>query len=179
MFADASLGGPVPSVWADLGAGEGTFTKALAEPLAGGSTIHAIDRDAASLARIPSISSGVRIKAHVADFVRSWPLDVPLDGILMANALHFIADKAAFLSTCVSHLSPHGRFLVVEYDIDRANPWVPYPIRFAALAELFAGVGFEDSRLLATRRSVYQRGQLYSALIRRVSSPPPPGPSAV
>ena len=43
-----------PTSWADLGCGDGTFTLALAELLADGSVIHAVDLDASALSAIPS-----------------------------------------------------------------------------------------------------------------------------
>ena len=37
------------AIWADVGAGDGAFTLALAELLGPGATIHTIDRDGAAL----------------------------------------------------------------------------------------------------------------------------------
>src|SRR5580765_371539 len=79
-----------PTTWADLGCGDGTFTLALAELLAPGSAIHAMDVDRAALRRMPSAQDHVRIATHVGDFTNaSWPFD-GLDGILMANSLHYV-----------------------------------------------------------------------------------------
>ena len=41
-----------PGEWADLGAGDGAFTLALAELLPAGSMIHAIDSDPGALAEL-------------------------------------------------------------------------------------------------------------------------------
>ena len=41
--------------WADLGAGDGAFTLALADLLPEGSTIHAIDRDRSALEEEPRV----------------------------------------------------------------------------------------------------------------------------
>jgi hypothetical protein len=43
MIADSDVEALGPATWADLGAGDGTFTPALAEVLASGSVIHAMD----------------------------------------------------------------------------------------------------------------------------------------
>jgi predicted RNA methylase len=45
--------------WADLGAGEGTFTRALVELLGSDSRIYAVDRDASAVAAIatPAITA--------------------------------------------------------------------------------------------------------------------------
>lgn len=167
MFAGAPLERPAPSRWADLGAGDGTFTVALADRLAPGSTIHAVDRDAAALARIAASKNGVAIETHVADFTRSLPVPSSLDGIVMANALHFVRDKPAFLKTCAARLNSGGRFLIVEYDTDTANPWVPYPVSLSSLPGLLAAIGFSKVESLGTRRSFYQRARLYAALVSR------------
>lgn len=155
-----------PSTWADLGCGDGTFTRALASLLAPGSTIHAIDRDAARLRRLPSAHGGVRIAAHAGDFTRfPWPFTADVDGILMANALHYVADQPAFVRACVAQAARPPRFLVVEYDMDRANRWVPHPVGRARLAAVFAEAGYPSVRVLASRPSIYQRAAIYAAAI--------------
>jgi SAM-dependent methyltransferase len=68
-----------------------------------------------------------------ADFTRVIGLPL-LDGILMANAMHYFKDKEAVLRQIHSFLKPIGTFLLVEYNVDSGNPWVPYPL----LSKLFA-----------------------------------------
>ena len=124
MLADGDLGALGPTTWADLGCGTGTFTLALAELLAAGSLIHALDRDARALRRIPPLRHEVAITTHGSDFITTpWPF-TDLDGILMANALHFVGDQAAFIRGCQPRVRPTHRFLIVEYDTDVSNPWV-------------------------------------------------------
>ena len=164
LIADAGYD-PSASVWADLGSGEGTFTRALASLLAPGSVVHAIDRDASALGGLRA-SSSVRIVPHALDFVSSpWPVDV-LDGILMANSLHYVRDQRGFLARCASRLSSGGRFLIVEYDTAVPSAWVPFPLSRAALAGLFDSVGF-CVRFLGARRSVFRRAALYAAVASR------------
>ena len=165
MFDGARLDRPAPSVWADLGSGDGTFTLALADRLAPGSAIHAIDRDRAALEQLKSSAHDVRIEKHVADFTRAWPIDHPLDGILMANSLHYVRDQESLLRKLTKRLTPDGRFLIVEYDKTFPNPWVPYPLNAKALLELFAAVGYSHCQMLGTRPSSYQRGRIYAALL--------------
>lgn len=167
MFDGASFDTPAPSTWADLGCGDGTFTLALADRLAAGSIIHAIDRDAHALRRMPSTADGVRIDTHIADFTRSWPFTSLLDGILMANSLHFVDSPGEFLRRCNAVLAPSGRLLIVEYDTDSSNPWVPHPISLASLSRLVGDVGFHRVQKLGSRRSRYQRAPLYAALCER------------
>src|SRR5689334_15138414 len=123
MLTGSDVDRPGPTTWADLGCGDGVFTRALASRLAPGSTIHAMDRDAAGLRGLPATEHGVTIRAHRGDFTRRpWPFDDP-DGILMANALHFVAEPLAFIRACAPPGPARPRFLIVEYDTDRANRW--------------------------------------------------------
>ena len=161
MLAGSSLGILGPMMWADLGCGDGTFTVALADVLAPGSVIHAIDRDRAALKHIPSHHHDVRIHTHVGDFIEAWPFG-RVDGILMANSLHYVANQEAFVRRCESRMTSPRRFLIVEYDTNKGNAWVPYPVSRTKLAELFRGHSFQS---LGSRPSRYQRARLYAELL--------------
>jgi hypothetical protein len=70
-----------PATWADLGAGDGTFTLALAAILPPGSIIHAIDQDISALGRIQKPPAGTSIVPHAGDFTtQPWPF-TELDGV--------------------------------------------------------------------------------------------------
>jgi hypothetical protein len=56
-----------PQSWCDLGSGGGTFTTALAQLLAPGSTIDAVDLDARGLEGIPDQQNGVTIRKILVD----------------------------------------------------------------------------------------------------------------
>jgi ubiquinone/menaquinone biosynthesis C-methylase UbiE len=143
--------------WADLGAGEGAFTVALAELLGPKAHITAVDRDARALRALDG-----RFETKVADFTR--PLDVrDLDGVLMANSLHFVRDKQPVLESVRGMLRKGGRLIIVEYGADRGNPWVPYPFTYAHWETLAAGAGFTGTRLLSTVPSRWL-GTMYSAV---------------
>jgi ubiquinone/menaquinone biosynthesis C-methylase UbiE len=152
-----------PQDWCDLGCGTGTFTTALAALLAPGSTIHAVDLDQKALEEIPDRYDGIEIRKVLGD-LRSSSLRLPsVDGILMANSLHFIQEQHLLLKRL---LSVTDRFLIVEYERSRPNPWEPYPVGFAKLCELFSEVGVERVEKLATSRSRFG-GTLYSATAKR------------
>ena len=152
--------------WADLGAGTGAFTLALADLVGPHGVIHAIDRDRAALAELRrtyvSAVPQADLRVRVADFTRRLDL-ADLDGVVMANALHFVEDKAAVLALVRAYLKHSGRLLLVEYDSDRGNDWVPYPMSFETWRDLAADAGFVDTRKLATVPSRFLR-QIYSAL---------------
>jgi hypothetical protein len=80
----------------------------------------------------------------------------------MANALHFVEDKAAVLALVRGYLKPGGRLLLVEYDSDRGNAWVPHPLSFETWRDVSADAGFVETRKLATVPSRFLR-QIYSA----------------
>lgn len=163
LIAHPSLSAGHPQVWADLGCGDGTFTMALATLLPAGSTIHAIDKDSRALAHIPARSGEVSIVTHAADFIH-FRLPEGLDGLLMANSLHYVREQAAFLARVGAALR-RRQILLVEYDITRGNAWVPYPVSHAAAIKLFQSVGYGVSTTLGRRRSVYRRGEIYGLLL--------------
>jgi ubiquinone/menaquinone biosynthesis C-methylase UbiE len=166
MLADSGIGERGPMIWADLGCGDGTFTLALAGLLASGSVIHAMDLDASALRRIPAAHRDVRITTHHGDFMKQpWPF-TDLDGILMANSLHYVENQAAFIRTCESQMKRRRRFLIVEYDTSEANRWVPYPISQTTLSSLFGRAGY-SVRVLHSRPSLYRRAPLYAVAIER------------
>jgi hypothetical protein len=165
MLAGSGVEALGPTVSADLGCGDGTFTLALADLLASGSSIHAIDRDRSALRGIPSARKGVGISTHCGDFTKgSWPL-TGLDGILMANSLHYVENQAAFIRSCEQQMKSQRLFLIVEYDTSHASRWVPYPVGQTRLTRLFQGAGYSSIRVLRSRPSVYRRAPLYAAVI--------------
>lgn len=158
--------------WADLGAGSGAFTLALRELIGSEAAIYAVDRDRA---RLRQLADGHQARFHStsnlillsADFSR--PLDLPpLDGILMANSLHFFKDKEKILRRVQTLLKPGGQLLIVEYNVDSGNLWVPYPFSFETWRSLAPPEGFTEPRLLATKPSSFLH-EFYSAVCRSLA----------
>jgi len=160
--------GRVAQTWCDLGCGTGTFTLALATLLSPGSVIHAIDKDEKSLSQVPDRYQEVTIHKKVIDLSES-DLSLPaLDGVLIANFLHFIEHQGAFVARLRS-LSE--RLLVVEYDGRAPSQWVPYPLGFSALRGLLLERGFTEIAKVGTRASRFG-GEIYSALAERQDEQP-------
>jgi SAM-dependent methyltransferase len=156
---------PLPQLWLDLGCGSGLFTQALTHYLPEGSRIIAVDRDKNALRQIPASANRVFIETKAADFIDE-ALDVKeADGVLMANSLHYVKDKEIFLNRLRGLLKPNAVFLLVEYDRQTANQWVPYPIHMEAAKALFKKLGFASFRLLNKRRSVYGGQSMYAAVL--------------
>ena len=155
--------------FADLGAGSGAFTLALRELLGPDASIYAVDRDQGRLKSLEQaygyrFGSAENLHIFSADFSRQLDLP-PLDGILMANSLHFFRNKEKVLRHIASLLKPSGMLLLVEYNVDRSNPWVPHPLSFESYCELAPRAGFTEPRLLAKKPSSFLR-EFYSALAR-------------
>jgi len=163
LIAHPSLSQGRPRAWADLGCGRGTFTLALAALLPDGSTIHAVDADPAALSVLPRTSHHVAIVPHLGDFATApWPRR-GLDGVLMANALHYVPNQDAFLETLVVAME-EPRLLLVEYDTDTANRWVPFPLSRQTVARRLADAGLGSVTDLGRRQSMFRRAELYAIL---------------
>ena len=152
-------------VWADLGSGAGAFTLALADLIGSTGEIYTVDKDAGVLrqqertmqTRFPAMT----VHYIPADFTGRLALPA-LDGIVMANSLHFVRRKEPILQLVRSYLRPGGRLLLVEYNADRGNMWVPYPLSYPTWEVLAQQSGFSGTRLLATVPSRFF-GEIYSA----------------
>ena len=152
--------------WADLGAGSGVFTEAIATLLGKGNTIYAVDQNEASLKSIKSNPDQAVILKMKLNFITDT-LTLPLlDGILMANALHFVKAKDIFVTKLRKMLKPEGRLIIVEYDTLTSNQWVPYPINFSSLNELMKAAEFSSLEKLAEQPSQYRQGNIYSARVQ-------------
>jgi ubiquinone/menaquinone biosynthesis C-methylase UbiE len=160
---------PPGGTWADLGAGSGAFTLALRELVGPEAAIYAVDKDRARLAELEKawrarFGDMRGLQTFNADFSRT--IDVPpLDGVLMANSLHFFRGKRKILEHVRKLLKPDGMLLLVEYNVDSGNPWVPYPLSLETWRRLAPQVGFGEPRLLATRPSSFLR-EFYAAEVR-------------
>jgi ubiquinone/menaquinone biosynthesis C-methylase UbiE len=150
-----AITGERPQRWADLGCSAGTFTLALNNILPSGSHITAIDEQ----------SQNLPVEFIKANFEKE---DLPLsclDGILMANSLHYIRDKQKLIKKLEGYFAGRPTFLIIEYDTTRFNPWVPYPIDYQKLQQLFTAHGYNNINKLAEISSRFG-GRMYSALIR-------------
>jgi ubiquinone/menaquinone biosynthesis C-methylase UbiE len=152
-------------VWADLGAGTGLFTTALSTLLPDGSTIYAIDKDRKAINDISVPSQKIILKKIAMDFV-NHPLETEhLDGILMANSLHFVSNKLSFLQKVKRNLKPSAKIVFIEYDTEKANEWVPYPITYQSVVDLAHNLGAISVEKIASTPSKYNKATIFSALL--------------
>lgn len=156
--------------WADIGAGAGAFTLALAELLGPGGRIVAVDRDRGALTvtaeAVTSRFPDVEVETLVADFTGPLPLPL-LDGLVAANSLHFVPRdrQVDVIRSLASNLRDGGRFVVVEYEADQGNPWVPHPFACESWIRMAADAGLLDPRPLHRVPSRFL-GAIYSAVAR-------------
>ncbi len=139
-------------VWADLGCGDGIFTSALADLVGAGSMIFAVDRDPQALQALSRNFTrdypGLELQAVQADFTGKLDLP-PLDGVLMANSLHFTRDQPRVMESLTATLKPQGVLILVEYNTARGNAAVPHPIDEFRFLDLVKAAGLQHGRILS------------------------------
>jgi len=153
-----------PEIWADLGCGSGTFTYALAEKLSTESKLFAIDK---SIQKLSEHYHQVTIDYIEADFENDDLNFSSLNGILLANALHFVKDKRTLIRKIERYFEQgNEKWIIVEYEHSVPNQWEPYPIPFVQLKLLFSQFGYSKIEKIGERKSVFG-GTMYSAFITK------------
>ena len=164
--ANLSQGG----TWADFGAGSGAFTLALSELVGLKAEVYALDKDRSGFGKLEQshrelFGTSQNIHPVRADFSGALSLP-PLDGIVMANSLHYFKEKEKVLRHVRSFLKMNGALLLVEYNVDSGNMWVPHPLTFDTFRSLARRAGFTEPRLLGKAPSRFLR-EFYSAVAYR------------
>lgn len=165
-------GNPRPGEhWADLGCGEGAFTLPLAKVLGSRGSIIAIDRDPDALDKLQNALHKLdgrdvaRIDRRLGE-ITSLP-DLPrLDGVVLGNALHYVAQPAPVLARVNDALRPGGRIVLIEYDRADRNPWIPHPIPVSVLSALAQAAGIPPFDVVARVASDFGP-MVYAAVSRR------------
>lgn len=154
--------------WADLGSGGGAFTLALADLLAPQALIYSIDKENSAL-REQGVAMRKnfpdrRVEYLQADFTRLTSLP-PLDGVVMANSLHFLThdQKSAFLGRLQGFMRPAAQLILVEYNADRGNMWVPHPLSYPTWQKFASQCGYTQTTRLGAKPSRFL-GEIYAAV---------------
>ncbi len=150
--------------WADLGAGEGSFTFALSSLLRPESLIYAIDNDKKVLEAL-HVNSGVRIEKIIGDFRDEDIIPQSLDGLVLANSIHYIDNKRTLIEMLLGKLNKQGRIIIIEYDMDNSNRWVPFPLSFLSLVALFGSIGVPKVEKIGEVPSRLNTSNMYAAVI--------------
>lgn len=148
--------------WLDLGCGAGTFTVALAELLPPKSEVIGIDRTFQQL--LEKSENGVSISFQQLDMQEVSRQNYKVDGVLMANSLHYIEEQFSFIMELEGLMTAPFQFILVEYDTQRSNPWVPFPIKYNKLPAIFPE-GKVTITKLGERKSIYGGTKIYAAHI--------------
>lgn len=153
-------------VWADIGAGTGTFTMALQNILTQG-TIYATDKNTHMLWRLEQVEN-VKLIIEDADF--TTPMNLPeLDGIILANALHYVAEPEKILENIISNLKVGGTLILIEYELNTPNPpWIPFPIPQAKFREIASKVGLSNPVEIGKVSSAYGHQHIYSVCCEKL-----------
>jgi len=155
----------LPQHWADLGCGSGTFTSALAQLLPRESTIVAVDSAPQQLDS--KMGNHVSVLFQQADFEKDKLYLQGLDGILMANSFHYIQNKELLIKHLEKSFKQEKKFLMIEYETQLSNPWVPFPIPFTKLKDLFSRLDYPSVKKMNERQSAYG-GKMYTAVISKL-----------
>lgn len=172
-FLGPAIGSTTAS-WADLGAGRGVFTQALAAILDEDATILAVDKDDGALRELRRLANRIRPEGRIT--VTKGDLEEPRAirkleemrpaGVLLSNVLHYVTEPGGVLRELAQLIMPGGRIVVIEYDRNRANRWVPHPLPLDRMSDVAAAAGLTMSGVLSRRPSAYQ-GDMYSVSLSR------------
>ena len=156
-------------IWADVGCGDGIFTSALHTLLTADQTIYGVDKNERALQALQRNFAesypAANLQTIRADFTRPLSLP-PLDGLLLANSLHFVREKQPVLAHLTALLKPTGRLIIVEYNTNRGNYAVPYPFDEDAFVELAESVGLSRAWIAAKVPSRFL-GEMYAGVAMR------------
>jgi ubiquinone/menaquinone biosynthesis C-methylase UbiE len=129
------------SVVADIGAGSGLFTRAMAKAVARG-VVYAVDINANLLAHIEKSAqeSGLSNIKTVLSTEGDPRLPEPLDLIFLCDVLHLMDDPELYLKGLDPHVRPKGRVAIISF----VRNWPPLANQFSAeqLERWMAQVGF-------------------------------------
>ena len=154
-------------IWADIGAGTGVFTTALRDILTEG-CIYAVDKSPHMLWRLSGFDA-VKLVIEDGDFNKKMNLPV-LDGVIMANALHYSNQHIQTLQNVLQHLKKGGRFILIEYQLEHSTtPWIPFPITFEKFKKLAQQVGLSEPIEIGKVPSQYGHEHIYSCWCEKIS----------
>ncbi len=132
----------------DFGAGTGLLTGGIA-PQVG--KLHAVDISAAMLERLAAKAElHGKVTVHCQDLLTA-PLDVKVDLVVSAMAMHHVEDSAGLMRALYAHLRPGGRVALADLDAEDGsfhgeNAEGVFHLGFdrAVLAGHLAAAGFVD-----------------------------------
>jgi len=140
-------------VVADVGCGTGYFALELARAVGPGGKVYAVDISEELLARAGEKAAAAGI--NNVEFILSREALIPLSGaqvdaVLLANVLHEVQDREAFLAEVGRIIRPTGRLLVVEWKkiATPKGPPVNHRLEPGEVIASAGGAGFSGATLV-------------------------------
>jgi ubiquinone/menaquinone biosynthesis C-methylase UbiE len=115
----STLGLKPGDVVADLGAGSGVFSIALARAVGPGGKVYAVEIDRGLLDHIDAKAKDQKIanvQTVLGRFVDPALPRADVDLAFMHDVLHHVEDRAGYLKNAAGYLKPTGRFAILEPD---------------------------------------------------------------
>jgi ubiquinone/menaquinone biosynthesis C-methylase UbiE len=148
------------SMVADIGAGSGLFTRAMAKKVAPG-IVYAVDINPNLLTHIEKSALEVGL-ANIETVLASEDdphLPEALDLVFICDTLHYIPEPARYLSELYAHIRPGGRVAIIDFFRNwppMSNQFSPDQLESWMKSAGFARVGkhdfIEDQYLLVFQR---------------------------
>lgn len=128
---------------ADVGAGSGLFARPMATAVAPG-LVYAVDVDAELLKILASRAkaAGVTTVETIVGRPEDPLLPKPVDVVFICDALHHIANPAAYLKTIRRYVAPGGRLAIIDYNRNWPEGHETMQFTPSQLAEWIAAAGF-------------------------------------
>jgi len=113
---------------ADLGAGDGYFTRPLAEAVGPSGRVYAVEVDARALRELRAIAAGDP-RIEVVEGASDDPHlpDGAIDLVLLSSVYHHLDDRVAYFARLRTDLAPGARVAIVEPRDSWASWWLLLP----------------------------------------------------
>jgi predicted methyltransferase len=113
---------------ADLGAGDGYFTRPLAEAVGAAGRVYAVEIDAGALRELRALAAReprIEVVEGAADDPR-LP-DGAIDLVLLSSVYHHLEDRVGYLARLRADLAPGARVAILEPRASWASLWLLLP----------------------------------------------------
>ena len=110
-------------VVADLGAGTGLFSSPMAQAVAPGGKVYAVEIDKGFFAAIQAKakeSNLSNVTTVLGEFTDPKLPAQDVDVAFMHDVLHHVEDRAGYLKSAARYVKPGGRFVVIDYRAEQS-----------------------------------------------------------
>jgi ubiquinone/menaquinone biosynthesis C-methylase UbiE len=133
---------------ADIGAGPGLFEVPMAQAVAPGGKIYAVEIDGGFFAGINKKTSDARVTNVQTVLGKYTDPNLPahnVDVALFHDVLHHIQDRAGYLKAMAGYMKPAGRIVVVDYEGAQVHPDNPeMQVSREQAGKLMAAAGYKQ-----------------------------------